>query len=47
MWASHLLVFLRRTRDEDEDSWSRTVGAAIAAIARMLEMIMLLKATMV
>lgn len=45
MWASHLFVFLRRTSVELEVSLSSTVGAAMAATARMLEMTMFWKAT--
>lgn len=47
MWASHLLVSLRRARDELDDSSCRTVGAAIAAIARLPEMMMFFNATIV
>jgi len=47
IWASHLLVFLRRTRSALEESCIETVGAAKAVTAIMLEIMMFLKATIV
>lgn len=47
MWASHLLVFLRRTRLALEESGIETVGAAKAVTASMLEIMTFLKTTIV